>query len=88
MSERLWDTVQTAKKHYNCDACATWLNSNYGPQDVSVGEWLVVQGAKADGYKILPGRKYRKIVYSDDGILVTYRERLDMSWVKKEMGIE
>ena len=71
------DTIQTASKFYNCDACRLFLNSNYGQDDVSADDWLIVQGAEADRWKIRAGQQYRKIVYKDGGF-VTYRGRIDM----------
>jgi hypothetical protein len=77
MTTVLRDTVQTARKHYPCDACHAWLRSNYGKNDVTADEWLTVEGAQADRWKIRPGTDYRKVVYVDGG-LYTYRARLDM----------
>lgn len=74
----LRDEIVAARKHYHCDACHAWLQSNYGQQDVSADDWLVVQGAGADRWKIMPGQKYRKVTYRDGGELLTYRGRLDM----------
>ena len=31
----LSNTIQTARKHYSCDACQVFLRSNYGRSDVS-----------------------------------------------------
>lgn len=75
--EIISDTIQTANKFYTCDACRQFLNSNYGQADVSADDWLIVQGAEADRWKIRAGQKYRKIVYKDGGF-VTYRGRIDM----------
>ena len=76
--EVLRDTIQTAKKFYPCDACHQWDRSGYGQNDVSADEWLTVEGAMADKWKIRRGQEYRKVVYKDGGDLVTYRARLDM----------
>jgi hypothetical protein len=72
------DTTQYASKLYPCDACAAWHRSGYGQQDVSEDDWLIIEGAKADKWKILKGEQYRKIVYKDGGEFVTYRARIDM----------
>jgi hypothetical protein len=74
----LKDTTQCATKLYACDACAAWHRSGYGQQDVSADDWLIIEGAQADKWKIRRGEKYRKLVYKDGGDLVTYRARLDM----------
>ncbi len=74
----LRDTTQTARKHYPCDACQQWDRSGYGENDVSIADWLIVQRARADKWKIMPGMQYRKVTYLDGGELMTYRARLDM----------
>ena len=75
--EILNDTIQTASKFYYCDASRQFLQSNYGQNDVSADDWLIVQGAEADKWKIKPGDKYRKVTYKDGGFY-TYRGRIDM----------
>jgi hypothetical protein len=74
----LRDTTQAVRKHYKCNACDLFCWSGYGQRDVSADDWLIVQGAEADGWKIKPGTQYRKVVYRDGRDLVTYRARLDM----------
>ncbi len=74
----LQDTEPVARKHYSCAACHVWLLSNYGQADLSPDDWLIVEGAMADFWKIKPGQKYRKIVYKDGADLITIRARLDM----------
>ena len=61
MSEILRDTIQTARKHYPCDACHQLIRSGYGQNDVSADDWLIVQGAHSDKWKITPGQLYRKV---------------------------
>lgn len=72
------DTIQTASKFYRCDACHVFLQSNYGQNDVGAADWLIVQDAESDKWKIKPGDKYRKITYREDGGFVTYRGRIEM----------
>jgi hypothetical protein len=74
----LSDTIQTSMAFYPCDACEIWLNTGYDKPDVSVGDWLVIEGARADKWKIRKGVKYRKIISIDNGQFSTYRARLDM----------
>lgn len=71
-------TWQIASKDYACDACAAWHRSGYGQQDVGADDWLIIEGAQADKWKIRKGEQYRKIVYKDGGEFVTYRARIDM----------
>jgi len=74
----LKDTTQIASKDCACDACAAWHRSGYGQSDVSADDWLIIEGAQADKWKIRKGEQYRKIVYKDGGEFVTYRARIDM----------
>lgn len=74
----LSDKIHQAKKHYSCDACELWLNSGLKEIDVSPNDWLIVEGAMADKWKILPGREYRKATFVHGNYFVTYRGRLDM----------
>jgi flavin-dependent dehydrogenase len=74
----LSDTVVVARKHHPCDACWLWAQSGYGKADVRPDEWLVIQAAEADGWLILPGQAYRRVVYKDGGKIVTYRGRVGM----------
>lgn len=83
----LRDTVQTARKHYPCDACHLWLDAGLDQQDVSADEWLVVQGARADKWRITPGMHYRKVVYIDGGAWYTYRARLDMDHLCEQQNL-
>jgi hypothetical protein len=87
MSDVLNVKTQTARKHYNCDACRLWVNSGYGMHDVSADDYLVVCGAEADRWKIKPGDKYVKVTRRDGRNLVTYRARLDMDSVCKRNNI-
>ena len=78
MSDILRDTKQYAKKHYHCDACETWLDTGYYQSDVSSDDWMIVTAAKADGWRILPGQQYRKVIYAENNTIKAYRARLDM----------
>ncbi len=73
----LSDMTHTARKFYHCDACYAWVDSGLGESDVTADEWLVVQAAEADGWKIRASTKYRKVVIKD-AELRTFRFRLDM----------
>ena len=77
----LSSTIHTARKYYWCDACNTFLQSNYGPYDVSADDWLVIEGARDDRWKITPGSKYRKLTIKDGKDILTVRNRLDVEAV-------
>ncbi len=74
----LKDEVRTARKFYACDASELWCN--YGPPSdaVTADDRLVLDGVKADKWKIRPGQRYRCVVFRDGRELVTQRARLDM----------
>ena len=74
----LKDEVRTARKFYACDTSELWCN--YGPPSdaVTADDRLVLDGAKADKWKIRPGQRYRCVVFRDGRELVTQRARLDM----------
>lgn len=66
---------------YPCDACQAFLRSNYGRNDVTADDWLVIEGAQADRWKITPNSKYRKLTIKDGTDILTVRNRLDVEAV-------
>jgi len=70
----LKDEVRTARKFYACDASELWRN--YGPPSdaVNADDRLVLEGVKADKWKIRPGQRYRCVVFRDGRELVTPRD--------------
>ena len=75
----LKDEQRTARKFYDCDASYHWRN--YGPPPdvpLTADEALVLEGVKADKWKIRPGQRYRYVVQREGGQLEVYRARLDM----------
>lgn len=74
----LHDAVHTAQKTYNCDTLHLWQRCGYGEHDVDESDWKIVQDAVAADWKIVPGQKYRKVVYVDGGVLCTYRGGKEM----------
>jgi hypothetical protein len=78
MVDTLSDINQIARNSYPCDACEIWLNTGYDESDVSADDWLIIEGARADKWKIRKGTKYRKVVSVDNGLFSTYRARIDM----------
>ena len=82
------DKTVTAKKEYRCDACAQWDRAGYMLNDCETHEQrLKVASAEADGWKILPGQKYRKVTGINDGVFMTYRARLDMDDVCYDLNM-
>jgi len=76
----LTDEERTARKFYDCDASYHWRNYGPPPPDVplTADELLMLEGVKADKWKILPGQRYRYVVQRDGRQLAVYRARLDM----------
>lgn len=75
----LKDEQRTARKFYDCDASHHWRN--YGPPSdvpLTADETLVLEGVKADKWKIRPGQRYRYVVQREGRQLEVYRARLDM----------
>lgn len=75
----LSDKERTARKFYDCDASYHWRN--YGPPPdvpLTADEVMVLEGAKADKWKIRPGQRYRHVVQREGQTLEVYRARLDM----------
>ena len=74
----LTNEVRTARKSYHCDASEMWRN--YGPpsESLTADDRLMLDGVKADQWKIRPGQRYRCVVFRDGRELVTQRARLDM----------
>lgn len=79
MSVTLIDTIRTARKEYRCDASEIFRDAGLGPDDMDEdGDWEIVQKAKADGWVIKSGDKYRFVRSIESGLFETYRARLDM----------
>jgi len=87
MMERvLTNKLMRAIKHYSCDACYWWIHDGFEVDDCETSEQrLIVEAARADNWKILPGQKYLKIVSLIEGELTTYRARPDMHQVLLEV---
>jgi len=82
MERILSEKIVTAKKVYLCDASAQWGRAGYTISDCETADQrLHVEAAEADGWKILPGQAYRKVVGIYEGELYTYRARPGMDAV-------
>ena len=76
--ELINESTPVARKHYNCDACEWTFNGDIGPEFYTADELLLIDAAKADKRKILPGQQYVKQTLRDGRELLTYRARVDM----------
>lgn len=73
----LSETEPVARKMYNCDASYVLIDLQndgiFTPEEQSL-----IDAVKKQGWKILPGQKYRKCVCVDAGRISTYRALLEM----------
>lgn len=78
MSELIRESTPVARHHYPCQA-SHWINQASLPDsEFEPDELLLLSAAKADRYKIRPGQKYVYQVQRVDGLIETFRARLDM----------
>ena len=72
-------TEPTARKEYLCRAFE-WLDCmGVHPDDVEPEEWALIEKARKDGGKILPGMKYIKVTGKWDGEWSTFRARPELN---------
>jgi hypothetical protein len=83
----LSDTVHTAAKTYFCNACQVFNDASYGPIDLTPEDRLIYGKCESDGFKILAGTKYRKIVYFDDGQMNVFRGGIEMDRMCSLLGL-
>jgi len=76
--EILSDRLVMARKSHTCDACSAWLSNADINEPITPDEKLVLDGVKADGWKILKGQVYRRVTGKWDGEMGTMRMRQDM----------
>jgi hypothetical protein len=74
----LVDEIVTARKTYFDDAYFSVMEFVYD-EIFSYQEYREIIKVKKQKGKILPGQKYRRLVYKDNGQLITWRESLSMS---------
>jgi len=88
MSRTISDRIVTARKHYKCDAYREWIRAGYTQDDCETSDQrLIVQAAEADNGIIRPGQPYRKVVMVHEGSLCTYRARICMETVCRDLGL-
>ena len=78
MDRVIREETPIAKKTYKCDACRWWCNYMTQNDCETPEQKQIIQNAKHDGWKILPGQQYRKVIGIQDGELVTFRARIDV----------
>lgn len=88
MDTILKDEIRTARKTYPCDAYGWWHRSGFGPQDCETDEQrLILEAAEVDKGKILAGQQYRYMRGVFEGRMVTWRERVGMGNVCRDLGL-
>ena len=86
MERMLTDNIVQARKHYKCDACEQWNRSGYTINDCETNDQrLIVEADIADNFKILRGQTYRKLIGIQDGSVCTYRARVGMDSVCRDL---
>jgi len=83
----LIEQIRKANKEHRCDACYWWDRSNYGEQDVTPDEWKVIESAQQDGWKIVKGQKYLFQSFVYDGMIQTFKGRLDIDEICKKYDL-
>ncbi len=78
----MWDwcstTYPVARKEYECGA-SVWLNeSGYVEEDFDPSDWTVIERARTEGFKIIPGERYMCTRGIWEGEWSTFRARLDI----------
>ena len=88
MDRVLSETIVCARKHYLCDASECWNRYACDESDCQTSDQrLMVEAARADKWKILPGQKYVKIIGVHEGEICVYRARPGMHAVCIELGL-
>lgn len=77
-AELIRNEFRVARKHHECGAYYWFDRSNYGQRDVDADDWLVIEAARVDGGRILPGMQYIHQVTVDGGEFTEFKCRKDM----------
>lgn len=84
----LKNEVRHARKHYICDAYLWWIRCNMSENDcVTNDQRLILSASVADKGKILPSQAYRYVRGINDGRMVTWRGRVGMDNLCREIGL-
>ena len=71
-------TYPVARKEYTCQAWDWINNSGLGENEYDPEDWLIIEKARAENFKILKGTKYVCCRGKYDGEFTTFRARLDL----------
>lgn len=74
----MWDfcfeTIQKARKNYDCQACE-WVINCLDISDLTDEEIKLYETAKSEGFKVLKGQEYLKISGKWEGDFSVFRAR-------------
>lgn len=77
-----WEFVTTtypvARKEYRCEASDWILNCGLGEDDFSPEHWDLIEKARLEKWKIIPGTQYVKAEGKWEGDFTVYRARKDL----------
>lgn len=78
----MWEFATESKpiaiKEYDCQAWPWIDNEGCYPDDFTEEEQAIIENARNEGFKILPGTQYLRIDGKWEGEFTTYRARLDI----------
>jgi len=85
----MWTASKTieeiARRDYNCEAWE-WID-NSDLEDATDEQIKIIEQARKEGCKILKGTLYRKTRGIFEGVFCTYRSRIDLDNICKELEL-
>ncbi|AUG84931.1 hypothetical protein MAELSTROM_11 [Pseudoalteromonas phage Maelstrom] len=72
MIEVISEKEPVARKDHDCMACE-WINNSWGNFDFTVSELKVIAKARANGYRIKRGEKYRSQTNKFEGRIYNFK---------------
>lgn len=75
-----------ASKDYDCEASVFLEDTGYGEDDFEKEEWLIIEKARSEGFKILKGTVYDKLEGKWEGDWAVFRSRQDINGICLKYG--
>jgi len=79
--------IRTARKYHQCDACAAFYRSGLDADEFDADDRASIDAASDDVWCITPGQKYLRQAVKIDGLIFTFRARLDIDLVCRKHGL-